>query len=67
MCEAEKTVKIKSAIFATMGIVLGFTALLIGPDCSHTEAELSLQKNMAIAAARFEVHNQENVMRCFEA
>jgi hypothetical protein len=67
MCEAEKTVKIKSAIYPALGIVLGFTALFMGPGCSDTEADLSLQKNMAIAAARFEVHNQENVMRCFEA
>jgi hypothetical protein len=34
----------KSAIYPTLGIVLGFTALLMGPCCSDTEAELSLQK-----------------------
>jgi hypothetical protein len=67
MCKAEKRVKIKSAIYPTLGIVLGFTALFMGLCCSDTEAELSLQKKMAIAAARFEMHNQENVMRSLEA
>ena len=67
MCKAEKTVEIKSAIYPTLGIVLGFAAVFMGPCFSDTEAELSLQKNMAIAAARFEVHNQENVMWCLEA